>query len=213
MRFQFLNESRDEKLFANIRLWYEKYGYCLNRDNKTRKRYYLDFKPSEYDSCFDRESDFNGFIYLAEFLFTECSYTDCSSRGYPEIVKYYKVHTPEYVKPMAFAAQHMFGSDVFSYCDTLGLDDLHASFDFAIALHKYIVRNCMDESKFFYVYTQGDSRRFEPDKYFNPETRLEDNCNAEFDYRKQKPVVADGNWIRVRDEFGFLKDAKGKNFI
>jgi hypothetical protein len=114
---------------------------------------------------------------------------------------------------VAFGLQFNLGHETVSRSDCLGLDSLEASFDFAVALHKYIVRNCMNEKEFFYIYEQGDSRRFEPDKYFNPETRLEDNCNAEFDYRKQKPVVADGNWIRVRDEFGFLKDTKGKNFI
>lgn len=35
---------------------------------------------------------------------------------------------------------------------------------------------------------------------------------VQFDYKKQKPI-ADDNWLRVRNEMGFLVDIYGKTFI
>lgn len=68
------------------------------------------------------------------------------------------------------------------------------------------------EPEFKYVYEKTDGNRFSPAEYFRADEDLERQMGVQFDYKKQKPIAND-NWLRVRNDMGFLGDIYGKKFI
>ena len=188
MKFgEFVNESKDDKLLGDLRLWYNKYSKFISGYSKQLKSY--------YDLC-----------ELAEFVVKHCFLHNGKMER-----PYNAPHTSSSVSGIANGLEINLGSDIVYYTGTNDLDDLRVDFEFLKCLHKYIVKNCM-EPEFKYAYEKQDNNRFSPAEYFRADEDLERQTGVQFDYKKQKPI-ADDNWLRVRNDMGFLVDIYGKKFI
>lgn len=206
MKFKsLLNESKDDKLFKDLRTWYDKYQKFIDDYSKQLKSYYIKV-DNPYE---DFLNSLNSYYALVEFVKYVVKY--CSLYNGKLTRPYNAPHTTSNVSSIAIGFEVNLGSDIIYYTGTNDLDDLRVDFEFLKYLHMYIVKNCMD-SGFKYVYEKGDNNRYVPSEWFRLDTPIEDQLGVEFDYKKHKPVASD-NWLRVRNEMGFLVDTKGNNFI
>lgn len=207
MKFgEFVNESKDDKLLGDLRLWYNKYSKLISGFSKQLKSYYIKV-DNPYEDFFNSLNSHYALCELAEFVVKYCSLYN------GKIVRPYNApHTPTDVLKIANGLEVNLGSDIVYYTGTNDLDDLRVDFEFLKCIHKYIVKNCM-EPEFKYVYERGDKfGRFSPAEYFRVDEDLERQMGVQFDYKKQKPIAND-NWLRVRNDMGFLVDIYGKKFI
>lgn len=207
MKFnELITESKDDKLLDNLRLWYKKYSKLISGYSKQLKSYYIKV-DNPYEDFFNSLGSHYDLCELAEFVVKYCFLHN------GKMVRPYNApHTPTDVLRIANGLEINLGSDIVYYTGVNDLDSLRVDFEFLKCIHKYIVKNCM-EPEFKYVYERGDRfGRFSPAEYFRADEDLERQMGVQFDYKKQKPIAND-NWLRVRNEMGFLVDINGKNFI
>lgn len=207
MKFsELITESKDDKLLDNLRLWYSKYSKLISGYSKQLKSYYIKV-DNPYEDFFNRLDSHYDLCELAEFVVKYCFLHNGKMER-----PYNAPHTPRDVLRLANGLEINLGSDIVYYTGVNDLDSLRVDFEFLKCLHKYIVKNCM-EPEFKYVYERGDKfGRFSPAEYFRVDEDLERQMGVQFDYKKQKPIAND-NWIRVRNDMGFLVDIYGKKFI
>lgn len=206
MKFsELITESKDDKLLGDLRLWYNKYSKLISGYSKQLKSYYIKV-DNPYEDFFNRLNSHYELCELAEFVVKHCFLHNGKMER-----PYNAPHTSSNVSGIANGLEINLGSDIVYYTGTNDLDDLRVDFEFLKCLHKYIVKNCM-EPEFKYAYEKQDNNRFSPAEYFRVDKDLEQQTGVQFDYKKQKPI-ADDNWLRVRNDMGFLVDIYGKKFI
>lgn len=207
MRFKsLLNESKDDKLLKDLRTWYDKYQKFIDEYYSKRLKSYYIKVDNPYENFFNGLDSYYSLIEFAEYVVKYCSlYNGKLTRPYTA------PHTTSNVSGIAIGLEVNLGSDIVYYTGTNDLDDLRVDFEFLKYLHMYIVKNCMN-SNFKYAYDKGDNNRYTPSEWFRIDVPIEEQASVEFDYKKHRPI-ADDNWLRVRNEMGFLVDSKGYNFI